>query len=452
MSHVNGNGSLAASPMIVDDRERGLFRVHRSTMTSQEVFEAERSRVFDHVWLYLAHESEIPQPGDYVRRQINGRSIMVVRGKDGEIRAFHNTCPHRGAIVCRQDRGNAKAFQCFYHAWTFDTKGALAGMPGKDGYDGTGFEKSERGLTPVARLDSYQGLLFMSFDQEVMALRDYLGAAADVIDLIVDQSPEGRLVIAEGSHRYSSRANWKLLAENSVDGYHGVPTHQTYLDYVLKAGGTRAAEEGKKLNAGRSYSLGNGHAVIEYWAPWGRPVARWVPQMGEDVRAEIEGRRADLEEAHGPERAERIAEYNRNLLIFPNLVINDIMAVTIRTFYPTAPDMMEINAYAVAPADETGKRLQTRLHNFLEFLGPGGFATPDDVEALESCQIGFNAGGQEWNDISRGMAREPGDADEQQMRAFWRQWNALMTGQPTAAWADRSDMSAFPGRHDAAGV
>src|SRR5207249_2453439 len=83
----------------------------------------------------------------------------------------------------------------------------------------------------------------------------------------------------------------------------------------------------------------------------------------------------------------------RNLLIYPNFVVNDIMSATLRTFYPVRADFMEVNAWAVGPVEETGARLKTRLHNFLEFLGPGGFATPDDVEALESCQIGFDAGG-----------------------------------------------------------
>lgn len=449
----NGTGNGNSTPLVVDDVEGGLFRVHRSTMTSQEIFERERERIFDTCWLYLGHESEVPEPGDYQRRVLNGRSIMFVHSDDGEIRAFHNTCPHRGAIVCRQDHGTAKVFQCFYHAWTFDTRGRLAGMPAKDGYDNTGFDKKERGLKHVARLDSYRGFWFMSFNPDVMDLRDHLAGAADVIDLIVDQSPNGRMKVADGSHKYSSRANWKLLAENSVDAYHGVPTHQTYLDYVMKAGGTRLAEDdGKKLGTGKAYSLGNGHACVEYWAPWGRPVARWVPQMGEEVRPELEAVRDAIIDRHGPERGERITEYNRNLLIFPNLVINDIMAVTIRTFYPTAPDMMEINAWALAPDDEEGARLQTRLHNFLEFLGPGGFATPDDVEALESCQIGFDAGGEEWNDISRGLGREPKDHDELQMRAFWRQWLAHMEGRRLTDWNDRPDGATFPAPQAPVGV
>jgi p-cumate 2,3-dioxygenase alpha subunit len=239
--------------------------------------------------------------------------------------------------------------------------------------------------------------------------------------------------ITSGSHRYSMRANWKLLAENSIDGYHGLPTHQTYFEYVTEAGGLGS---GSKKLYGSGRALGHGHGVVEYWSPWGRPVARWVPQMGEDARLEIEAVRADLEHRHGPERADRIAEWNRNLLIYPNTVINDIMAVTVRTFYPTRADFMEVNGWALAPVEETGTRLRTRLHNFLEFLGPGGFATPDDVEALESCQIGFAAAGERFNDVSRGMLREAQMDDELQMRAFWRQWAAQMDGREITDWSD----------------
>jgi p-cumate 2,3-dioxygenase alpha subunit len=97
---------------------------------------------------------------------------------------------------------------------------------------------------------------------------------------------------------------------------------------------------------------------------------------------------------------------------------------------------MEINAWALAPVEESGGRLQTRLHNFLEFLGPGGFATPDDVEALESCQIGFDAGGQAFNDVSRGMLRPAQVEDELQIRAFWRQWAAQLEGRQIDDWDD----------------
>ena len=102
-----------------------------------------------------------------------------------------------------------------------------------------------------------------------------------------------------------------------------------------------------------------------------------------------------------------MCEKSRNMVIFPNLVINDIMAVTIRVFQPTGPDSMDVTAWQMVPAGETGSRLNRRLDSFLTFLGPGGFATPDDTEALESCQQGFRSGGVEWSDLSRGFHRDP---------------------------------------------
>src|SRR3546814_20756009 len=80
------------------------------------------------------------------------------------------------------------------------------------------------------------------------------------------------------------------------------------------------------------------------------------------------------------------------MVIFPNLVINDVMAITVRTFWPTAPDSMEVNAWALAPVEESEWLRKFRLFNFTEFLGPGGFATPDHVEAIENCQVGYQAG------------------------------------------------------------
>src|ERR1700710_1542328 len=119
---------------IRDDREQGVFRVKRSTMTRDDVFALERERIFDTCWLYVGHDSEIGAPGDFVRRKVAGRPLVFVRGKDDVVRALINSCTHRGARVCRQDAGNAKSFQCFYHAWTFSTEGELVGMPDKDGY------------------------------------------------------------------------------------------------------------------------------------------------------------------------------------------------------------------------------------------------------------------------------------------------------------------------------
>ena len=231
--------------------------------------------------------------------------------------------------------------------------------------------------------------------------------------------------IVEGTQLYSMRANWKLLVENSIDGYHAPTTHQRYFEFLVEMGVDSRAI--RRTGTGRS--LGNGHALIESApAPGGRPIASWAPHFGEEKKAEIEALQRKFEERFGVERAFKITQTNRNLLIFPNLIINDIMAITVRTFFPITHEYMEITAWALAPVDEPLDHRALRLDNFLTFLGPGGFATPDDVEMLESCQRGFANREVEWSDMSRGMKREqPLQNDELQMRAFWRRWHELMT-------------------------
>jgi p-cumate 2,3-dioxygenase alpha subunit len=401
--------------LVDEDIDKRRFRVHRSTMTSQQIFEAERDRIFNRCWLYVGHKSEVPKPGDYVRRRVGGRPVFMVRGaKSGEIRVFHNSCTHRGALVCRTDRGNSKNFQCFYHAWTFDTEGTLIGTPDRDGYEGRDFAD----LNLVApRVEQYRGFVFLSYDPDIVDLDTYLAGAKEYLDLVIDAASDDVEVI-KGTHEYGMAANWKLLVENSIDGYHAAPLHATYFQYLASIG-----TEISGGITGVGLDLGNGHAVVDGEAPWGRPIASWEPSFGPEAKTEIDKIRADLVEKHGEELARRMCETSRNLLIYPNLIINDIMAVTVRTFMPTAPDQTEISAWQLAPRTELPLLRERRLDNFLTFLGPGGFATPDDIEALESCQSGFTSGGVEWNDISRGMARTPRQSDEEQMRTFWRRWN-----------------------------
>ena len=413
--------------LIIDDRQRGIFRVHRSSMTSDDLFQRERELIFNRCWIYLGHESEVENPGDYRRRTIAGRPLFFARGKDGNVRVFLNTCPHRGALICRRDEGNAEVLQCFYHAWSFNTNGELIGVPAEDAY-GPYFDRGELGLKEPPRVENYRGFIFVSFNPYVEDLVTYLAGAREYLDLIVDQAEEGMRVVA-GSNRYTMKANWKLLVENSLDGYHLVPTHQTYLDYINSLGTDDNTQPMVNRVPGAAKALGNGHCVIETAARHGRPIAHWHPLFGEEAREPIARVRQRLVEKYGEGWAYRMANTSRNLIIYPNLVINDIMAITLRYFEPLAPDNMEVTAWHLVPREESQTMLARRLDSFLTFLGPGGFATPDDVEALESCQIGFRATENEWSDISRGMLRPaPLSTDELQMRGFWRQWHANMQG------------------------
>jgi len=412
-----------SDPFVVEDSERGTFLVNRRAFVDPDILAREKALIFDQCWLYLAHESELPKSGDFLTRAVGGRELLFVRGKDGVARAFFNTCPHRGAMVCREKRGKGKLFTCLYHAWTFDLEGNLVQRPESERYSPAA-QEGMHNLVPVARLESYRGLYFVNFDADAMSLEDYLAGSIEYIDLTMDHS-EVAMEIVGGDQEYGFQANWKLLAENSFDSYHGLPTHSTYFDYVTAAGG----QLGESLTGvSEPKDLGNGHAVIEYGAPWGRPIAKPVAAWGQEGEEECAAILARLTERFGKERAERIAYNNFNMVIFPNFVINNIMAITLRTFFPEAPDRQKVKAWTLAPVDESEKMRERRLYNFLEFLGPGGFATPDDCEALKLCQAGYkNIAGASWNDISKGMGQnEIISNDEEQMRIFWREWDRRM--------------------------
>ncbi|MGK2873514.1 MAG: aromatic ring-hydroxylating oxygenase subunit alpha [Alphaproteobacteria bacterium] len=426
---VEKQSGNSRSTYVIDDGDGGLFKVARKSFVDDAVLEDERRRIFDRCWLYLGHESEIAKPGDFVTRAIAGRNLIFNRDRSGAINAFYNTCTHRGAMVCRENKGNSRNFACFYHGWVYSDEGKLIDQPGKEAYCDKFNEDGSSNLARLERLENYRGLYFINFDRNAVSLDSYLGGVKEYIDLVMDQA-DTSMEIVGGTQQYAIDANWKLLCENSIDGYHGGPTHATYMDYLANTVGSMT----NSGMGGGGRQLGGGHAVIEYAAPWGRPVAQSVPAWGEEGKQDIAVIMDRLTAKFGVERAKRIGLMNRNILIFPNLVLNDIMAITLRTFYPIAPDRMHVNAWALAPKEESPTMRERRLFNFLEFLGPGGFATPDDVEALEMCQRGYkNLKAVAWNDISKGMNREePGTTDELQMRAFWRQWDTLMTQKEAA--------------------
>jgi phenylpropionate dioxygenase-like ring-hydroxylating dioxygenase large terminal subunit len=411
---------------VVEDVPAGTFRINRAALTDEAVFRDEVRAIFDRCWLYVGHESEVPRPGDFRARDVGNRPLVFWHGRDGVRRVFYNSCRHRGALVCRVPEGNARSMSCFYHAWTYGSTGALTGLPGEEGF-GPAFDRGCMGLLAPPKVDSYRGFVFACFDPGAVDLRTYLAGAADYLGLVADQAEA--MEIAPGAHEYAADANWKLFMENGLDGYHLLPVHTTYFKYLEKTEGGRP----NLADPGEGLDLGNGHAAIRARGPWARPVARWTPALGAQNRARVEAAYAELVRKHGPERADLIGRVDRNVLIFPNLIILDLMGVVVRTITPTAAGHTKITQWSLATAGEGADLRARRLENFITFQGPGGFATPDDLEALEACQAGYRAGaGVPWSDLSRGMHREHSGqscsyTDEKQMRAFWRQWQKLMS-------------------------
>jgi phenylpropionate dioxygenase-like ring-hydroxylating dioxygenase large terminal subunit len=165
-------------------------RVHGSVYTSGEIFRREMDTIFKTGWVYVAHDSEVSERGDYLTRVIGHDPVVVVRGKDDVVRVVLNRCTHRANKLCNAEQGNANSFRCPYHGWTFSNTGALQGVPMREGYgDAFNAVRSELGLAEAPRVDSYGGFVFASLAPDGISLREHLGKATGAIDRLLNLSP-----------------------------------------------------------------------------------------------------------------------------------------------------------------------------------------------------------------------------------------------------------------------
>lgn len=394
---------------LIDERpEQGLFRVHRRMFTDTEIFELEMKYIFEANWVYVGHESEIPEPYNFFTTTIGRHRVIINRNPDRKIGGFINTCRHRGAVVESASRGSKKVFVCPFHGWGYDSAGSLrrCGESERSGYS-EHFDKSKLGLSPIARVDCYRGFIFASLVADVQPLDAHLGDAARCIDLIVDQDPEGRIELVPGAHTYTYDGNWKLQAENGVDGYHVDTIHANYVqttshrhrmlaekDAVMALG----VGEITKLQGGY-YAFENGHVLL--WNEWPNP----------EVRPAFASRDAYVER-FGEARATWMTSYLRNLLIYPNVFLMDQMSTQIRMFRPLAVDKTEVRTACFAPMSDTPAVRTRRIRQYEDFFNASGMATPDDLAAFNASQVGFNAGVVEWSDVSRGALNTVEGPDE----------------------------------------
>ena len=220
------NGSAAYAKLVEPDR------VHKSLYTDQEIFQAELDNIFYKSWIYVGHESQVKEPGDYWTTVIGEQPMIFVRGEDGNCHVLYNRCPHRGAIMCPDRYGNAGPwFRCTYHAWQFSLDGSLMTIPVQKGYDGTRFDPDDEQfqMRRAARVESYRGFVFASLSAKGPDLAAHLGHARASIDELVDKAPGGAVDLLGGVHKYLFRGNWKLQMENTVDMYHVPFSHESTL-------------------------------------------------------------------------------------------------------------------------------------------------------------------------------------------------------------------------------
>ena len=383
--------------MLVEDKDQHIYRLHRAAFTDAELFDLEMKHIFEGNWIYLAHESQIPNVNDYFTTQIGRQPIVITRNKAGELNALINACSHRGATLCRHKKGNKANFTCTFHGWTFNNSGKLLKV--KDGTD-AGYPESfnkdcSHDLKKVARFESYRGFLFGSLNADVQPLTEFLGESTKILDMIVDQSPQG-LEVLRGASTYTFDGNWKLQAENGADGYHVSSVHWNYAATTNHRKQSEAGDQIKAMDAGSwakqgggFYSFDNGHMLL--WTKWANPEDSPAFQI-----------RDELVEKFGQARADWMIGHSRNLCLYPNVYVMDQFGSQIRVLRPIAVDKTEVTIYCIAPKGEADEARARRVRQYEDFFNATGMATPDDLEEFRACQQGYQGIALEWNDMCRG--------------------------------------------------
>lgn len=404
-------------------------RVHTMLYRDPAIFDDEMERIFKQAWIWVGHDSELPGANSFKTAHVGRQPVIVTRDKAGAVHVLLNRCRHRAASVCERKKGKASVFVCPYHGWSYDVDGSLRKVPFADGYREP-VDRADHSLIAL-RTESYNGMIFATFDDAIMPLSEWLGPARKWIDLFMKQGA-GFGVKTLGEHRFRFPGNWKIQLENTTDAYHFPIVHKTFL--------TSLDEDTENLmdvlgQGGWVEDLGNGHSVMVM-----------IPDLidlEENLDAPIPDRFAALAaelaaEGHGDDQVRRIVRAvggsGFNLNLFPNVACS--MAF-FRVLRPVAVNETEIQHIAIGMdgGPEAANRARLRLHE--HFQGPMGFGTPDDAEGWERVQRGAAAGDTLWVMLNRGVdapegrpepGHEAGDVSaETGMRAAYQMWKRMMT-------------------------
>ncbi len=436
--------------------------VSRDIYSDPEIYRLEADRIFRKCWLFLGHESTVPQPNDYLSNFMGEDSIIVTRGTNGKLRAFLNTCPHRGNKVCLFERGNAKTFTCSYHGWSFNANGELQGVPlHNEAYLGE-LDRSQMRLVEVPRVETFCGLIFGCWDEAAMPLEDYLGDICWYLENLFLSKPMGGLEFYSGRQHFNCPGNWKVPADNFVgDHYHTMFTHASAL--MLDDRPTMTTQKG--------VTSATGPFEVIVGEPYGRGVAHGVGGLrtGEStVEHDIE-----LARKLGSEAVEWVKERRRRMLeafenipakpagfvranIFPNFsVLGGASAFNGRGLYqwhPRGALATRAMIYCAVERDAPEVVKRAAMWDLVRGNSVGGLFAQDDMENFErvtentvsptmqhlTFHFGMGRGHEEdWPGHEKwqveGMPGLIGPRfTEHNQRRFYSQWATYM-GWPSAA-------------------
>jgi phenylpropionate dioxygenase-like ring-hydroxylating dioxygenase large terminal subunit len=364
------------------DLDRGL--VSREIFFDRDIYRQELERIFARVWLYLAHESQLPKAGDFVTNYMGEDPVIVCRDAGGKVRAFLNSCRHRGMKICRTDAGNARQFTCPFHGWTYAVDGRLIGVPLQEQAYGAAIDRADWGLVEVPKLASYGGMIFACWDAGAASLDDWLGELRWYLDIMLER-PLGGLEVVPGQQRYACNANWKIASENFAgDCYHLPYSH----------GSLFRLKEVRPLNpvginmADRLYhvSVANGHGLTSLNTRDERYEAdlAMAKDMGREVVDYVEASHARLAERLAPAQVRAYALGFGN--IFPNFSFNDFSALRPTGFYlwlPKGPDRIEAWQWCLVDRAAPKAVKDIARVDFTRVQATSGIAGQDDTENFE---------------------------------------------------------------------
>jgi len=395
-------------------------RVHRQLYTDPAIFELEMQRIFGRAWIYIGHESQVKNPGDYFATRLGRRPVVLVRDESSELRVIHNQCAHRGAMVVATEKGNAPEFTCCYHGWTYHLDGRIKGVPLNHGYPSDFDAKNPKvAMNPVARVKSYRGFVFASEAADGPSLEESLGHMTTSLDDMIDRAPDGEIEAAGGVFRHAYDANWKVYFENLCDAAHPLFTH-------------RSSIEASRAQSDEVHSDGTGEIAIRQMRQNGAPYSFWESQVGiwtypnghsylgdyHDDSKLIAALKdpvfrdyiAALEQKKGKAETQRILEVRRwNSNIYPNVSLMSQFA-QLRVVHPVAVNRTVVHTYSfrLKGAPEQMFRNTIAFANIVN--GTGSLVLTDDLEIYNRIDLGLSSHGAEWLQIGRGFQSDQPDA------------------------------------------
>ncbi|MEX2354170.1 MAG: Rieske 2Fe-2S domain-containing protein [Gammaproteobacteria bacterium] len=393
------------------------FSVHASLYSDPGIFDAEMRNLFENGWCYVAHESEIKNPGDFRTSAVGRIPVIVSRGDDDKVYVNVNACRHRGTLVCREEHGNTRFFTCPYHGWSYNKDGSLNNITDRDNFP-EGWGDDIKGLVPANRVSVLHGMIFASFNDDVPELETCLGPVKTYIDYWFKHALDGTVRVLK-PWRASYQGNWKYQLENSTDGWHARYVHISALKTISQFG-TYNPKVGWK---GCTRGFTGGHGILE------RPRTDIPP----DLQPDFDEFAQVLRKHYGEEDGEKMF-VRRHITLFPNI---QLMEFKLRVIQPVSVNKTIIYEYPIeleGTDSRINKAIRTRLLKEISISSGSpvsGMVNADDVEIFARNQSGLASGRMEWVRLARGIHREVAeregewsgqDMDELPQRALYREW------------------------------